>query len=319
MINGYQTFNSVALSGSQIHFLGCTPIDTRDPNVLGEGETFHKKAAFAQIREVSDFFKQHHPEQIRLHLMDREIDDVAFFEFFEEELADKFVGRLKLNRNSVYKGWDAGKNKEVSVKLKDQIFANRFEYRYEKFVWKRKVFQNAKAVIHYDTMIWGKKSYGTVKVELFDREGRLIFSDPMLLVTNLHLAGDEVARQVYHHYLQRSRIEGVFKFLKTNLGWEDFRLRDFVAIRNIIALVFWVGAYFYERQEEFVLDEYVQFVCRLAKSKGKVTRHFFLEGLTVLAHYKIAQQHFNEQGWTTEQINAFVEKQLNIIASFSDD
>jgi hypothetical protein len=33
----------------------------------------------------------------------------------------------------------------------------------------------------------------------------------------------------------------------------------------------------------------------LAKSKGKITKHFFMKRLVVLAHFQLAQQFFKEQ------------------------
>jgi hypothetical protein len=63
----------------------------------------------------------------------------------------------------------------------------------------------------------------------------------MLLLTNRKIKTAEQAHGVYFTYLKRSKIEGVFKFLKDVLGWEEFRVRDFESIKNIIALCFFIG------------------------------------------------------------------------------
>lgn len=79
-------------------------------------------------------------------------------------------------------------------------------------------------------------------------------------------------------------IEGVFKFLKDVLGWETFRVQDFESIQNIITLCFFIGAYFYEIQDELTKDENIQWICELGGSKGKVTRFFLLKGLEIILH-----------------------------------
>ena len=106
----------------------------------------------------------------------------------------------------------------------------------------------------------------------------------MLLITNYHIDETTTAQFVYQLYLQRSKIEGVFKFLKDVLGWETFRVQDFESIKNIITLCFFIGAYFYEIQDELTKDENIQWICELGGSKGKVTRFFLLKGLEIILH-----------------------------------
>jgi len=53
-------------------------------------------------------------------------------------------------------------------------------------------------------------------------------------------------------------------------------------IQNVLALTYWAGGYFYEQQAELSQDEVVIWLCKLAKSKGKVTLHFLLAGFSVL-------------------------------------
>ena len=78
------------------------------------------------------------------------------------------------------------------------------------------------------------------------------------------------------------KIEGVFKFLKDVLGWEEYQVRDWESIKNIIAICYFVGGYFYEIESELIENETIQMICGIARSKGKITRYFFLEGLKVL-------------------------------------
>ena len=66
-------------------------------------------------------------------------------------------------------------------------------------------------------------------------------------------------------------------------------------IQNVIVLCFFVAGYFYEHQREIVQDPQAQFICSLAKSKGKVTRHFYLRGLKIMANYMLFQKAVEEQ------------------------
>jgi len=63
-------------------------------------------------------------------------------------------------------------------------------------------------------------------------------------------------------------------------------LRDWESIKNIIAICFFIGGYFYEIHSELTENKTVQTICNLAKSKGKITHNFFLEGLKILLFAK---------------------------------
>ena len=165
----------------------------------------------------------------------------------------------------------------------------------------KEVYQQVQAVISYEKNCVGEDFYNIVKINLFSRNGRAIFAKPMVLITNYELLNEEVALAVFQKYLKRSKIEGVFKFLKESLGWENFQIRNFQAIKNILLLGFFVGAYFCEREPELMDNPFVLIICGLAKNKGKISRHFFMKGLVVLAHLQMAQQFLEEQNLTKEQ------------------
>ena len=74
----------------------------------------------------------------------------------------------------------------------------------------------------------------------------------------------------------------MFKFLKDVLGWEEYQVRDWESIKNIISICFFVGGYFYEIKSELTNNPTIQMICNLAKNKGKITHYFFLEGLKML-------------------------------------
>jgi len=248
MINGYPTFNSIALDSDRIHLLGCTPYSKKEDNYKGEDPVLRfdkKQVAFDQMRAASAAFKAQNPNQVRIHLFDREADDQDFFAFIDQELEDKFVIRLKLNRNSDVYTWQEEEQREIAVKLAKKTLDHQFCQLYEHFVWRGKSYRKVSAKIAYERVFLGQGWYNVVRVELFNRMGKPIFTQPMLLVTNFEVNSQQMASYVYHLYLKRSKIEGVFKFLKVELGWEEFQVQDFFAIKHIIVLCYFVGAYFY--------------------------------------------------------------------------
>lgn len=112
---------------------------------------------------------------------------------------------------------------------------------------------------------------------------------------------------IYQAYLRRSRIETVFKFLKEQLGWETFRVRDFYVIQNVLALCYWSCGYFYEQRAELSQDNAVLWLCRLAKSKGKMTLHFLLKGLVIVANHLLFEAFVEEAGLTQEDVQQLID------------
>ena len=70
-----------------------------------------------------------------------------------------------------------------------------------------------------------------------------------------------------------------------------------------ITLCFFVAGYFYENQQEIIKNSEVITICQLAKSKGKVTKYFYLEGLKIVANFILFQDFIKQQNLTQEQVN----------------
>lgn len=310
MINGYNTFNSIVINDldKQIHLLASTPYSTSDPNynqTIGAGFN-QNDIVFGQIKQTDKAIKTQFDEVKVRHLFDRGHDDQNLFEFVDD-LDSTFIVRVKSSRNSNEFILDK-KGKTVFIKLKDAALEQSQERVLEKFVWKNKVFQQAKMTITWGKLTLKNKTYSVVKVQVFDREKESIFKDQMLLITNELVNSFESAFEIYKAYLRRSKIENVFKFLKDQLGWEEFRVRDFMVIQNIITLCFFVAGYFYENQQEIIKNSEVITICQLAKSKGKVTKHFYLEGLKIVANFILFQDFIKQQNLTQEQINQILNR-----------
>ncbi len=234
-----------------------------------------------QTQRVSQSLKAKNPNLSICHVHDRFCDSVGYFEHIDQELNDEFVVRVKLSRNSNEKRID-DKGKSHSVKLIDANFANKETYIIDTLRLKGKVYQQVKVLIEWDSVTLNEKEYSVVRITLTKRDGEAIHTKPMLLITNIKVDTYIGAKEIYHTYLLRSKIEAVFKFLKDVLGWEEFQVRDWDSIKNIIALCFFIGNYFYEIESTLIDNPTIEIICQMGSGKGTVSRHFFLEGLKVM-------------------------------------
>ena len=239
-----------------------------------------------QLQAVSDQFKAANPEVEMWHVLDRQFDGAPLFEFITHNLEDKCVIRLKISRNSnaTYMN-DAGK--ESAVKLKDVPLIGSQTDVLDKVRCKKKVYQQAKRILEWGTLVLDDEIYHVVRVTLQKRDGTPIFKQPMLLLTNHPVTTAADALSIYRIYLMRSKIEDVFKFVKNALGWEQFQVRDWESIKNLIATAFFIGGYFYKIEPHLADHPVLDWLCQLGNGKGKVTRHFLLEGL----RYLLIHQH----------------------------
>lgn len=234
-----------------------------------------------QTESVSKTLKLSNPDISVCHIHDRFADMNEYFEHIDQTLNDEFVIRGTTKRVSNQTKVNE-KGKEVKVKLIDSEFQNRESQIIEKLRLKGKIYQQATSLIEWDRVEIDKNWYTTVRITLKTREGKNIFKKPMLLISNIKVNSFSEAKEIYHIYLLRSKIEAVFKFLKDVLGWEEFQVRDWESIKNIIALSFFVGNYFYEIESTLIEHPTIEIICQLGDGKGKVSRFYFLKGLEKL-------------------------------------
>jgi predicted RNA binding protein with dsRBD fold (UPF0201 family) len=346
LVNGYNTFNTVCVNGDgkRLHLSDITIYSNGDKahyvkqaelNELVKkqvaGVKKKEKVAFSereqavlqlleddevvnlarvtrnQLQAVSEQFKEANPEVEVWHVLDRQFDGVPLFEFITHHLHDKCVIRLKISRNSNEKSSNAD-GKEHAVKLKDVPLTGKRVDTLAKVRIKKKVYQQVKRVIEWGTLVLEGETYHVVRVTLWKRDGAPIFKQPMLLLTNQAISSGQEALAIYRIYLMRSKIEEVFKFVKNALGWEEFQVRDWQSIKNLIATAFFIGGYFYQLQPQLSQHPAIQWLCQLGNGKGKVTRHFFLEGLrNLLIHHHVErmreQSELTDSAW--EEILSF--------------
>jgi hypothetical protein len=326
MINGYSTFGTVCLSsdGQELHFSDISVFSNGDKEhyvlqteldaVLKKQTKAKKKQEVAaltkrekeivelleneeyvnlrrvvhtQLKRVSEELKKGN-ENLRIcHVIDRQMDGVPYFSFINEELDDFFVIRAKISRNSNETTVNE-EGKEVAIKLKDVSFPHKHIEVIEKIRLNKKVYQDVTRIIEWGILNLEGMDYSVVRITLLNRKGKEIFLKPMLLITNLPVKKAKDAVETYLIYLKRAKIEGVFKFVKNALGWEEFQVQDWESIKNIIALAFFIGGYFYEIEPELANNPVILWLCQLGGGKGKITRHYFLEGLkNLLIHQQV--------------------------------
>jgi hypothetical protein len=340
LINGYSSFNSVAVdvNGKKLYPIDITLYSNRDkryvtveelddfengklyqadPQRVEQIKQFIQEDSHVnlpilcceQLKRISEAFKKQNPNMILCHVLDRQFDGVDYFEFIDSHLNDEFVIRLKLSRNSNEVLFDENKGKKASVKLKDVKFVHKQIQEFEKLTIKQKVYQNAKCLIEWGTLCLNGHDYTVERIKMTDREQKPIYKNPMLLISNMEVKTGEQARGVYGAYLMRAKIEAVFKFVKDVLGWEEFQSRDYESIKNILALAYFVGGYFYKIGSELAKNPTIGLIAQLGGGKGRFTRYYFLQGLKKLLSYA-SVVHFVEKYEISdelfEQMLAFV-------------
>jgi hypothetical protein len=342
LISGYPTFNSVAidLKGKQIRLLQTTPYSTQETTYLGQGviNDYHAnkllKSRREEVRislESGDWYNQNtivndHINQINtqvrainantviIHVYDRGHDSVALF-LHHDSVESFFIVRLKLNRNSNELVINE-KGKKVAVKLSAQQFLEGHEKYYDSLRFKGKNYFNIKGVFEHSKLELEGKIYSVVKVRFYDKKGKNIFGEPMLLLTNMDVYNEALTELMFEIYMKRVKIEGVFKFCKQELGWENFRIRDFEGIKNLIALVYFIAGYFYEIENEIVKHPAAQWLAQLGKGKGKITPHYILKGIGKLAHFLEMQQFFQQipenKELAQQALDTFWSKQITL-------
>jgi Transposase DDE domain len=133
--------------------------------------------------------------------------------------------------------------------LIDKPFAHCCTAEIEKRTFHGQTYHNVTVQTEWESLVLNGKTYQVVRITL--RQGtRPLFEKPMLLLTNRTIRNGSQAQEIYAAYLLRSKIEVVFRFLKQNLGWETFQVRDFKKIPNLLALAFFLVGFFPELEEQ---------------------------------------------------------------------
>ena len=348
LIPGYQTFDTVVLdehgrtpqpldisvySNGDPHYLteeeltlyrklqreASTPSasQTLDPDRVREIQQFLDDDTYVnlnrvvqtQLTRVSQHMQRQAPKRQCCHVMDRQFDGDRYVTLIDKELHDLFVIRLKASRtvSGIFLDGHSGALTVMAVPCPSFT-----QYPISKIRIHNTTYHNA--TCH---LAWGpfrlKDTTDTMgRVSLSDRHGRPIFVQPMVLLTNLSVTTREAAYRVYRLYLLRAKIEGVFKFCKTVLGWEEAQVRDYTSIRRLLALAFYLAGYFYASDSELIENPVITLICLLGGGKDAISRYFFLQGLKKLLIYRSVlrfrqrlQKH-PQEGISFEDLMAFI-------------
>lgn len=316
IINGYSTHNIVGVveKDKSVHLLSHRSYSNKDDNFLSRKDIkklesgkaidkkqkdlyksddyFNKKSITEEeIKKISKKIKSKNPSIKITHVLDREFDDDDYLNIIHKQ-QDQFVIRSKKSRLESKKEGDKTKAK----KLIETVFKKSHIKHFSKVSFGGKVYQDVKIKFSWQQ----DGNYTAVKIEAKDRKGEAIFADPMLLMTNITINTHDDAYFVYVKYLQRAKIESVFKFLKDGLGWETVQVRDFKAIQNLLSLCFYVACYLYRIGEQKIDEDYMVLLSEIGGGKGKVTRHFILEGLKYLFQKHRVDQVFKKRNVSRE-------------------
>lgn len=335
VINGYKTFNSVAIdlhkqgvhllchqtySNEVVNFISQEAIRTKtypiekqalvDKQAYINGTVLYKE----KVKESSEILKKSNPTAHICHISDREFDNNDFFEHIVVQ-GDDFITRMKLSRlsNEILPYFTPKGNiskKIVYQKVLDKKFKNKEILLIDKLAIKGKLHQNVSCCLEWEALVIEGKNYNVVRVSLFC-EGKALFQHPMLLLTNKEISNGEQAKAIYKGYILRFKIEVVFKFLKQNLGWESFQVRSFETIKNLLAIAFFLVGYFKELEEELKTHPLALLLCKLGISKGKVTIFYLLQGLAKLVHFQEVELWKIENNISNDDISEFMAKFKN--------
>ena len=338
VITGYKTLNSVAvdITGKDITLIDHTLYSTGMPNYVSKetlsligligqhspkvpnlapvmwdniekGEYLNNTTVYFQaLLNSHNTIKRGNLDIKITHIQDREFDGEEYFEY-ADDLKDEFITRLKLSRLSnltrpVYTPKGKLSKKLAYVKLIDKAFEHQFSYDIQRISIKNKTYVNVKCTIEWEKLILNNRTYSVVRITLRDEKGKPIFQQPMMLITNRVLECAQDTRQVCQAYLLRFKIEVVFRFLKTNLGWETFQVRDFQSIKNLVALAFFLVGYFKELADDIQNHEIYSLIAQIGGGKGIVSIHFLLIGLEKLVHFQQIQQLIDNHALTKDDI-----------------
>jgi hypothetical protein len=327
IINGYSSFNTVAvdLSGKDITLLSTEIYSNRSESFIPQkdlkliSKPLSKKAnaeqaahykeitakvveneyinssivAKQQLKRISVALKEASPDKRLTHVIDRGSDDDETFKLIDGELNDEFVIRLKSSRLA----------QQQDELLKEKLVNKKFKYKnrknYPKIQIKSKVYKDASCIVEWGEQLNG---YNIVRVQLLTSDGKAIFKLPMLLISNKEVTSAEQATSIYHIYLKRPKIEGVFKFLKEVLGWEDSQIREYSAIKTLLTFCYFVAGYFYEIESALVENDTIKFIAYLGGGKGNVTRTYVLRGFAKMITKVTVDEAIDEFNITPEQI-----------------
>lgn len=159
---------------------------------------------------------EHLSDNEAMFVADRGYDDVKFMKMITE-MKQYFLVRMCNNRwlifkNGKIKAFDKAKTVKGKVVIPMTIYAKERSIKASSFKCKLR---------EYNDFVW-------VVISYMDNN-----PDPLILITNKPLEAKEDIIQMVYRYSSRWRIEEYFRFKKTELGFENFRVKSLDSINNL--------------------------------------------------------------------------------------
>ena len=214
-----------------------------------------KEVGFLSQNQVEEEFFQGLLERVRrraVFVLDRGLGRFALLGQLAEQSA-RFVARVSINR-------DFAVDEESMIHLR--VLAYRLPLTYERQVYDP--FDKKEKLCRF--------AYRRVKRPGIPGELTLVvqwlegLAEPWLLLTNEAVRNEAEAWRIVAIYWRRMAVEESLRFLKSEVGLESFRVREFAAIQRVVALGMLVYSFLIELLE--VGGVLVRRLCRAARWLG---------------------------------------------------
>ncbi|MHB8065695.1 MAG: transposase [Ruminiclostridium sp.] len=294
IVSGYQTIDAAVLSQSNKMPL---PVYTK---IFSAKETGFISETYENL-ECFKYLSSHFSKKC-IRTLDRGFDANDYFEYFLKH-KERFIIRLKMNRNIIYNG--------NTINVLDVV--NKYKGRYKiHFKGKaRKALQCKMSCIPVKACFAPKESLTLIAVYGF---GKI----PMMLLTNIKNPDEkQLANIITKVYLLRWRIEEYFKFKKQQFDFEDIRVWSLKSIRNFNLLATVLTGYIGMLSEEQEGNIFVTEILECSKRIYEIPKFvFYAIGYAmanILSKTKVGIQTFIKKRDKTQQLDLF--KYLGLAAS----
>lgn len=295
-VNGYHAVSTIAVSDKshEVTILEHTIYSTKDFSKTKSDPNSKTEIYLDLLSSTSKKLEEVNQELEKVFLLDREFDNIRIMQAIEDQ-GDKFVLRAKDNKRTITR-INNPFNPTETVTVNKLEYKQKFTKKILELKIKKKVYKNLTLNLSYETVeiknsLGIKTNVTYISAKLLDSTKSPVFkNDNFVLVTNKEINTKEDVYQAYLNYFIRWKIETVFKFLKTTIGLEKFRVPAMSAIKNMISLVFLVGSYLINLGEVEIDESYIKILATLGCSKGSLSPFYVRQGLEVLVHYVEAEE-----------------------------
>jgi Transposase DDE domain len=318
VINGYRSTGTIIISNDN------SEVYLYDQDLFSSKEEKYKSDNDYAIKAIKRVHKLKHNIT---YVLDRGYDSLEYMEQINK-LNRKFIVRVShKNRKVSYLTKPIHTNLPLKPEIKERLatpqvkqtdiaafpIKSEFYDKIDRLKLKNGTFFNvsvvfrSKEILIADKHEINKNISGTViEVLLKKNKTQQIYKESMLLFTNQTNLTEGEIREVFYNYLKRFGIEQVFKFLKSTLNLEGFRIHELESIKKIVALTFFAAAYMYldkkETLENPVFKKELQKLCLLGNSKGEISLVYLQRAIENLFSSILVDRWRKEYNVTDEEL-----------------